>query len=112
MEEIERSDTTGYAWQTWSFRRMMVAAVAARSGMRDSARAIIARTGAERRDRPPALVAEAYVYVLLGDRKSAIDRLAAFARPRTRGRAQIARSPWFAQLRSEPEFTALFPPGR
>jgi hypothetical protein len=92
---------------TWSFRRMMVAAILARAGLRDSAMAVIARTEAQRGRRPDAYAAEAYVRVLLHDRGGAMSRLQRLIASQRADRLWISRSPWYRDLRSDPEFRAL-----
>ena len=90
--------------------RFWVAAVLARSGFPDSARAVLARTrstldsaGFAGRFR----VNEAQVLTALGDRAGAIDALEAAVRADPDARAQVARLPWFDDLRSEPRFRQL-----
>ena len=90
--------------------RLYVAAVLARSGMRDSARHVLnaARElirGAGQED--DFLLNEAQVYAALGDQSAALDLLEHAVRTSPALTAQIARMPWFASLRANPRFQKL-----
>jgi TolB-like protein/tRNA A-37 threonylcarbamoyl transferase component Bud32 len=104
---IERTDSTGTSQYTWSFRRMMVAAVIARAGMRDSARAVVRRTGTERGSRPSAALAEAYVRVLLGENDEALRLISLHLAESPSDRAVIANHPWFQKLHENNRFATL-----
>lgn len=107
---IEQRDTVGELAATWTLRRFMVAAVLARSGMRDSARAMVASVRAQQRRDPTtrgAPLGEAYVRLLLNDRDSALVHLTDYLRSAPPARAQIAQHPWFRPLRGDPRFDAL-----
>jgi len=104
---IERADSAGVLSFNKVFRRMMVAAVVARSGMRDSARAVVTRALREGGPEQPAMAAEAYVYVLIGDRAEAIKVLRRLVAAAPQVRAKVAHSPWFAELKDEPAFQQL-----
>jgi serine/threonine-protein kinase len=106
LRSIESNDTTGILAFNSTFRRMMVAAVIARSGMRDSARHVLTRTRGG--DKPPAHFAEAYVQVLLGDHQTAIRLLREILTKSPHARASIAHTLWFKDLHNEPDFQALF----
>jgi tetratricopeptide (TPR) repeat protein len=90
-------------------RRMMVAAVLARSGMADSARTVIRRATAGMSDSLALQMAseEAYVRLLLGERDAALQLLGRYLKVRPQARGIIAESPWFRPLRTDPGFTAL-----
>jgi tetratricopeptide (TPR) repeat protein len=107
VEEIERADTVGMLASSWSFRRMMVAAVLARAGMRDSALAVLYRAGAERGSRPGADAAEAWVRVILGDRDGALRLLRAIVAAEPEERRWISRVPWYRRLHDDPDFRSL-----
>jgi serine/threonine-protein kinase len=107
LRDVERGDSTGYSEATWSTRRMMVAAVLARAGMHDSARAVLARTAHDRGDKPAADRLEAYVRLLLGDRDAALGLLAKVLAQAPNDRAWVARFPWYQELREDPRFKAL-----
>ena len=104
---IEKEDSVGVLAFNKMFRRMMVAAVAARGGMPDSARAIVTRALREGGPEQPALAAEAYVHVLLGDPATAIELLRRLVTAVPRVRAKLRMNPWFKELRDEPAFREL-----
>jgi hypothetical protein len=94
---------------TWGYRRTLVAAVLARTGMRDSARAVLRRMRAQAASHPRSVdvpLNEAYVYALLDDRDEAIRLL-------TRGvrsdldRTYILRTARYRPLHDDPRFQAL-----
>lgn len=92
-----------------SVTRMQLAAVYARAGHRDSARAILRdvyRTAPEDQERWLALE-EANVRLILGEREEALRLLEEYldANPQDRGR--VAEDPWFRGLRDDPEFRRL-----
>ena len=84
------------------FRRMMVAAVLARAGLADSARAVVARTRpaveGDAELRGSFLYDEAYVQLLLGDRARAAMLLDSFVARRPALRGYVARDPAFRGL--------------
>ncbi|HYR32232.1 MAG TPA: protein kinase [Gemmatimonadales bacterium] len=94
-------------------RHLLVAAVLARSGLADSARAVIRRTRAAATN-PAAQSSldydEAYVRLLLGERDIALQLLAKCLRSRPENRGFVAESPWFRSLRDDPRFQALVRP--
>ena len=107
VSSIEKGDSAGILTFNRMFRRVMVAAVAARSGMPDSARAIIARALHEGGPEQPALAAEAYVHVLLGEPTAAIVLLRRLVKTSPRVRGKLRNNPWFKGLRDEPAFREL-----
>ena len=74
IESIEKQDSIGMFSSQWSYFRMMAAMTAARAGMKDSARAIVARVHADSAAHPGTEVRteEAYVHLLLGQREEAL----------------------------------------
>jgi serine/threonine-protein kinase len=90
-------------------RRMMVAAVLARSEMADSARAVIRRATARLSDSLALQMAseEAYVRLLLGERDAALHLLGRYLKVKPQARGIIAESPWFRPLRTDSDFAAL-----
>jgi DNA-binding SARP family transcriptional activator/TolB-like protein len=84
------------------FRRMMVAAVLARAGLPDSARAVSARARAAVREDPDLLTSylwdEAYLQLHLGDRARAAALLDTFVARRPVLRGYVAREPAFRGL--------------
>lgn len=108
LAAAERRDSTNLLDLNRRFRRMMVAAVLARAGLRDSARSVMAHAPREKHQVRPALASEAYVHVLLGERSEAIQLLRTLVSDSPQIRAFVGRSPWFTELRSDPEFQTLF----
>jgi hypothetical protein len=78
----------------------MVAAVAARAGLRDSAQSILRSASSDE-----MLLPAAYVEVLLGDEDAALTLLEKQAR--RVGPGELAWHPWFASLRTRPRFQAI-----
>ncbi|NIW35202.1 MAG: hypothetical protein GWN32_01055 [Gemmatimonadetes bacterium] len=87
---------------------MQVAAVIARAGMDDSARAVIelARASADGPD-PEALYQEANVRLILGERDAAIRLLEEFVEALPSEREFVAGEWWFESLHDDPRFQAL-----
>jgi TolB-like protein len=88
------------------FRRAAVAAVLARAGAGDSARAVLARAraqaGADEELRVPLLLDEAYVSLLLGDRAGARRLLEGYLAARPAFRPYLARDILFRDLFAHP----------
>jgi eukaryotic-like serine/threonine-protein kinase len=104
LQALERYDSSGVIAATRTYLRLMIAAVAARAGLADSARTIIRearQTPSAGSDPAASGDVEAYVRLLLGEREHAIRLLLAeLSRvPATRG--LITRSPWFRELMSD-----------
>jgi len=110
LTSAETIDSGGPTTVPWLDRRLMVAAVVARTGLADSARAVLlrARRGAQD-DSLAAQIAdeEAYVRLLLGERDEALRLLTGYLRWRPQSRESIGQSPWFRPLRSDSRFRAL-----
>ncbi|MEK6598655.1 MAG: hypothetical protein AABY91_10020, partial [Gemmatimonadota bacterium] len=90
---------------TVGFRRVMVAAVLARAGLRDSALAVVGRakrTGAPRMD-----LYQAYVLTILGDTDGAIRLLAPLVAQDSSYRTFLRTSYWFLGLNEQPAFRQL-----
>lgn len=90
--------------------RLLVAAVAARVGLADSARAIVRRVRAE--PQPEAVAAgldlnEAYVRTLLGEKQLALPLLASFLGAAPASRGYVRRHPWFSPLANDSTFARL-----
>jgi hypothetical protein len=79
---------------------MIAAMTAARAGLKDSARAIIAKVHADSAAHPGTEVRmeEAYVFLLLGQREEALALLREELKSDPDSRGQIVRSPWFKDL--------------
>jgi hypothetical protein len=89
--------------------KMYTAAVLARAGAADSARAVAADA---RRGAPPELAPfldyiEAYVQLQLRNRTSAIGLLRSFLIAAPEWRALVGRDPWFDALRGDPRFERI-----
>ncbi|MGH7538567.1 MAG: protein kinase domain-containing protein, partial [Gemmatimonadales bacterium] len=115
VREIDVRDSANVLG-SWAFRRLMVAAVLARSGIADSAKSVMR---AVRGSAPnPALLDgielfEAYVYELLGERETALHALQTFVGANPQSRTYVARTRWFEPLRGDSRFQALVAvPGR
>ncbi|CAN5271435.1 hypothetical protein BH09GEM1_BH09GEM1_32730 [soil metagenome] len=94
----------------WAIRRLFVADVAARAGLRDSALAIVARTRAGLPSGASNIAAdygEARVRALLGQNEEALRLLGSYLDHFPVERSKEARMPWFRSLRADPRFVAM-----
>jgi Serine/threonine protein kinase len=94
----------------WTIRRMFVADVAARAGMRDSALAIVALARAGLPSGASSFSAdynEARVRALLGENDAALRLLGRYLDRFPIERRKEARDPWFRALRTDPRFLAI-----
>lgn len=108
-ELLDRTEALlGGPYQTGRFD---VAAVLARSGLSDSARAVARRARALDPDKPDALNNEAYVALQLGDRERALRLLGQYLEAAPDQRDYVARDFWWAPLHGDPRFQALVDPG-
>jgi eukaryotic-like serine/threonine-protein kinase len=93
------------------FRRMAAAAISARAGDRDSARAVVAwahRTvGSDANLNTDLDYDEAYVQLALGNRDATLQLLARYLAARPAMKPYIRRDPLFTTLRDDVRFTAL-----
>ncbi|HEU4994986.1 MAG TPA: hypothetical protein VFT29_09200, partial [Gemmatimonadaceae bacterium] len=115
MQTIERRDTLHLLSPTWKYRRLMVAAIMARAGMRDSAQAVLSEIESHEQANASArgnYMTEAYVRLLLGQRDAAIDRLSTYLRSTPQARPQVAKHPWFGELADDARFQALVRPAK
>ncbi len=90
--------------------RMLVAAIAARAGLADSARAIVAATRASATSDAESLqldYGEAHVQTILGNFERALPLLERYVRANPALRGQVRQSPWFDALRTNSRFLAL-----
>jgi eukaryotic-like serine/threonine-protein kinase len=107
----ERDGVFEHVSGIWPPGRFFLAAILARSGLKDSARAVIAATRAALRNGgAPAAGAlyEAYAWTSLGERDTALtllDTVTAHAQPADR--AAIGRLPWFKSLHGDARFERL-----
>ena len=109
-EDIENSDSDERSGAMWADRRLLIAMILARSGLADSAMALVrtARTG-DPADSAAAwmALAEAYVRVLVGDREAALGLLARAVGADQHFSRYVRASPWFASLRGDPRFETV-----
>jgi len=106
--QIDKSDIM------WQNRRALVAAVVARTGLADSAKAILDQ--ATRGIKDPDLLSavaydQAYIWLLLGDSTQALRLLTIYLRANPASRSYVAGAPWFYSLHSDPRFEALVAEG-
>jgi TolB-like protein len=98
----------------WSGQhRLLIGAILARAGLKDSARAVLRHEEAALTAFPAnttTLFAEANLYLLLGQQDDALTRVAAALRIAPQFRRLAARSPWFKPLRTDPRFQRLIGP--
>ena len=91
--------------------RMLVAMVAARKGLRDSAAAIAKRSrgGAEIDATRDLMLDDAYVHLLAGNKAEALRSIRVFVAANPDRRASMAESPgwWFRSLQDDPEFRMI-----
>ena len=105
LGRIEAADSLQRLNATWGYRRLLVAAILARSRLPDSARAVLA---AVKRDQPAEALSssrpvEAYLHLLLGDTDAAVQVLADYLRTLPPGRGTpILMHPWFVSVRNDP----------
>ena len=100
LRAIEAGDSAGMFGSQWTFLRMMPVLVAARAGLGDSARRMLARVTDEgtARGRPPARIEEAYARLLLGERAEALRLLGAELQADPGAGPALLRRPWFQPL--------------
>jgi tetratricopeptide (TPR) repeat protein len=93
----------------WPYRRLIIAAILARTGKPDSARAVIEAAYAETPEEDWKYMAfmEAFVRSRLGDHDRALELLSAYLDRNPQSKEHVARHPWFRELRANPEFVAL-----
>ncbi len=110
LTAIEQRDSVGMLAQAWGYRRLMVASVLARAGLRDSARKVLALVQARPSPDPArrsTAIHEASVMLLLDDREAALRRLSEYVEAAPHMRAFVAAYPWFRSLSGDPRFAAL-----
>jgi hypothetical protein len=102
VRAIETRDSVHMLAATAPYRRLLVAFVAARAGLRYSARSIQRSV-----ESGQFLMESAYLDLLCGDDSSAVAKLATLANQRPASKRQIAQHPWFATLRDDRRFNQL-----
>jgi tetratricopeptide (TPR) repeat protein len=110
IRRIELQDSLHLLDATWGYRRLLLAAILARGGSRDSARSIL--LGVRQRQLPIAKAAsepaEVYVLLLLHDREAAVQRLVEHLQVAAAGRStSLLMHPWFRPLRGDPRLDSL-----
>jgi serine/threonine-protein kinase len=109
LDDAEKRYSADVLRSGWATRRLFVAAIAARAGMRDSALAIVARVRADSSgaSSPATDYGEAHVRAMLGQTDDALRLLARYLNSFPIQRRQVARMPWFKSLRADPRFVAM-----
>jgi TolB-like protein len=107
VHEVEE----GYQLDRWSHGWLQSAAVLARNGRADSARAVIARVRGDGSDDPWLDYYEANVRIQLGERDRALDLLDNFLARYPSRRAYIGRDWWWRPLRDTDRFRAMVEAG-
>jgi eukaryotic-like serine/threonine-protein kinase len=114
LAESEARDSANALASGWGTRRLLVAAVAARAGLADSARNIVSRVRAAVPAGGGAGIqasyGEAHVHALLGDPAQAIPLLEQYLQANPALRGQVRNHPWFQSLRDQPRFMAITAP--
>jgi predicted Zn-dependent protease len=113
LRESEARDQANLLAAGWGTRRLLVAAVAARAGLSDSALAIVSRVRADAPANVPSDqldYGEAHVQTILGRIDRALPLLEQYLRANPAMRGQVRNSPWFAAMRTDPRFLALTTP--
>jgi len=108
LDAIEAVSTSGLlASSRWQYRRVMVAATAARAGLPDSALAILNRARIppfQTQEDPNWLFYEAYIQELVGNTETAISLLDGYLDEQPEYRTYTRDHPWFEALRTHPRF--------
>lgn len=110
LQQAEARDTANYLSSGWATRRLMVGAIAARAGLRDSALAIvrIARAATPSQiSADNADYGEAYIRVLLRQNDAALPLLERYIGNNPAFRGQTRESPWFAPLKTDARFERM-----
>lgn len=113
VDPPETARAAGHAYQP-IYRQMAAAAVLARAGQKDSARAVVARarqaTDVDGEMRVDVMYDEANVRLLLGEKESALRLLEGYLALRPDQKPFIARDPLFSGLAQEPRFRRIVSP--
>ncbi len=97
----------GYGFSVWAHGHLQVAAVLARAGQPDSARALIAAVRADEEPSPWLDYYEANVWLQLGDPTRALALLTRFLEQQPQRRSYIAQDWWWRPLADSTRFQAL-----
>ncbi len=103
VDQLEEG-TPEESWPSW---HMMMAAVLARAGLEDSARAVISWTRDSGLEDPWAAYYEANARLLLGERDATLRLLEEFLRLYRGQKAFIANDAWFIPLHDDSTFQSL-----
>lgn len=87
--------------------RALVAAVVARAGLGDSARAVLQRVGTDRKMSPHTALNAAYARLQLREEARALDLLGRYLEANPGQRDYVAREWWWRPLRDHPRFRSL-----
>ena len=104
--EVSRLDTIAMLDAGRAYREMQVVAILARAGYADSARSLM-RTVQDRYPNEQLGLPVASVYVLLGQRDSALNTLTVLLRANPTWREYVGNHYWFRTLQHDPRFLAL-----
>ncbi|MCH9014797.1 MAG: hypothetical protein IH877_03795, partial [Gemmatimonadetes bacterium] len=109
VAEIERLTSPQHLALFGSIANMQVAAVLARAGLADSARAVIQRTRSQAPSDPEELITydEAHAWLLLGERDKALRALGIYLEANPEDKTYISGDSWFQDLRDDPRFQQL-----
>jgi len=113
LSASEAQDRRNLLASGWGTRRLLVAAVAARAGLRDSALAIVSQVRTSPRTvAADALIdyGDAHVQALLNRPDEALTLLERYLQANPALRGQVRHSPWFASLREHPRFVTITAP--
>ena len=113
VAQIERSGAGDLTTLAPIDHRLMVAAITARTGLRDSAQAILRsvhRLAAGDSVLQEAALEEAWVRQLLGERTEALRLIEVALTSRPQMRQEVAQLPWFRSLRTDTTFLRLVAP--
>lgn len=110
LQQAEARDSLNLLVAGWATRRLLVAAIAARAGLKDSALAIVrqARSAeAAKISADNADFGEAHVLALLGQRDASLQLLERYLKNNPSFAGFTRQHPWFATLKTDPRFLRM-----
>jgi len=110
LDDVTRRDSVDVLRPKRAHQRIWLAALYARTGMREAALAYIDSARAINQTdslTSPVTHIEAYVRLLLGQKREALRLLATYVDNTPGSRKYLMGSPWFKNIRSDPEFLSL-----
>ncbi|MEO7363479.1 MAG: serine/threonine-protein kinase [Gemmatimonadaceae bacterium] len=110
LYQAEARDSLNLLSSGWATRRLLVAAIAARAGLRDSALEIVQRTrtaDASKLSADNTDYGEAHVRTLLGQPDLALPLIARYLSNNPAYASGVREHPWFAALKTDPRFIAM-----